>query len=148
MGMATNPVNAVNRGDCIGDNLRFLQVLNDECIGLIRIAPSFGKSETFGRRRESDPDPLDPPLANEGQQSELAVMRRWGIRDEAEGNALQMHYEGTIETASDVEWVKATLRRTTATRRRSSWTAARSEATPSRRRADHSGGQFPRPASR
>ena len=114
-GMATHPLNAVNRGDCIGDDLPSLQALNDE-----RIGPSFAKNETFGRRRESEPDPLKPPFAKDEEQSAPAFKRRWGIRDASEGNASQVHYEGTIAPPATSGGVKATLRRTTAIRRRSS----------------------------
>ena len=41
--MADNPLNAVNRGVYISDNLPFLRRLNDGCIDLVCIDPPFGK---------------------------------------------------------------------------------------------------------
>ncbi|MDE2785721.1 MAG: hypothetical protein OXL37_03585 [Chloroflexota bacterium] len=37
--MADNPLNAVNRGVYISDNLPFLQNVNDKCIDLVCIDP-------------------------------------------------------------------------------------------------------------
>ena len=48
--MADNPLNAVNRGVYISDNLPFLQSLNDECVDLICIDPPFANYETFGQK--------------------------------------------------------------------------------------------------
>ena len=52
--MADNPLNAVNRGVYISDNLPFLQSLNDECIDLVCIDPPFAKNETFGRKNRQE----------------------------------------------------------------------------------------------
>ena len=41
--MPDNPLNAVNRGVYISDNLPFLKGLNDGCIDLVCIDPPFGK---------------------------------------------------------------------------------------------------------
>ena len=85
--MQTNPVNAVNRGVYISDNLPFLQSLNDNCVDLVCIDPPFAKNETFGRKNSKSPDPLKPPLAQEERDTELALLRRWGIRNEATATA-------------------------------------------------------------
>ena len=53
--MADHPMNAVNRGVYISDNLPFLQSLNDECIDLVCIDPPFAKNETFGRKNSKAP---------------------------------------------------------------------------------------------
>ena len=50
--MPDNPLNAVNRGVYISDNLPFLRGLNDGCIDLVCIDPPFAKNETFGRREK------------------------------------------------------------------------------------------------
>ena len=55
--MQTNPVNAVNRGVYISDNLPFLQSLNDNCVNIVCIDPPFAKNETFGRKNSKSPDP-------------------------------------------------------------------------------------------
>ena len=82
--MADNPFNAVNRGVYISDNLPFLQSLNDECIDLVCIDPPFAKNETFGRKNSKAPDPLKPPLSDEEKATEIALLRRWGIANEAD----------------------------------------------------------------
>ena len=93
--MATHPLNAVNRGVYISDNLPFLQALNDECIDLVCIDPPFAKNETFGRKNEKAPDPLKPPLAEQERDTELALLRRWGIRNEADANAVGIDWPAT-----------------------------------------------------
>ena len=80
--MADNPLNAVNRGVYISDNLPFLKSLNDGCVDLVCIDPPFAKNETFGRKNKRDPDPLKPPLTEAERETELALLRRWGIRNE------------------------------------------------------------------
>ena len=77
--MADNPLNAVNRGVYISDNLEFLKRLNDSCIDLVCIDPPFAKNETFGRKNDMVPDPLRPPLTREEERTELALLGRWGI---------------------------------------------------------------------
>lgn len=84
--LTNHPLNAVNRGIYISDNLPFLKSLNDRCINLVCIDPPFAKNETFGRRNEKAPDPLKPPLSDDEKTTELALLRRWGIRNEAEAN--------------------------------------------------------------
>ena len=80
--MSTNPLNAVNRGVYISDDVPFLQSLNDECIDLVCIAPPFAKNETFGRKNSKSPDPLPPPLSPEERQTELDLLARWNIRND------------------------------------------------------------------
>ena len=82
--MADNPLNAVNRGVYISDNLPFIKSLNDECIDLVCIDPPFAKNETFGRKNSKSPDPLKPPLSNEEKATEIALLKRWGISNEQE----------------------------------------------------------------
>ena len=95
--MATewNLLNAVNRGVYISDNLPFLKSLNDECIDLVCIDPPFAKNETFGRKNEKSPDPLKPPLSDEEKETELALLRRWGIRNEQEANDAGIDWPAT-----------------------------------------------------
>ncbi|MDE2787065.1 MAG: DNA methyltransferase [Chloroflexota bacterium] len=85
--MADNPLNAVNRGVYISDNLPFLKSLNDGCIDLVCIDPPFAKNETFGRKNEKSPDPLKPPLTRDEEQAELDLLKRWGINSPAEATA-------------------------------------------------------------
>ena len=80
--MNANQMNAVNRGVYISDNLPFLQSPNDGCIDLVCIDPPFAKNETFGRKNSKAPDPLKPPLSDKEKATELALLRRWGIRNE------------------------------------------------------------------
>ena len=84
--MSDNPLNAVNRGVYISDNLPFLKSLNDGCIDLVCIDPPFAKNETFGRKNSKAPDPLKPPLSKAEKETELALLRRWGIRNEQQAN--------------------------------------------------------------
>ena len=84
--MADNPLNAVNRGVYISDNLPFLKSLNDGCIDLVCIDPPFAKNGTFGRKNSKAPDPLKPPLTEAERETELALLRRWGIRNEQQAN--------------------------------------------------------------
>ena len=93
--MTANPLNAVNRGVYISDNLPFLKSLNDECIDLVCIDPPFAKNETFGRKNEKSPDPLKPPLSDEEQETELALLRRWDIRNEQEANNAGIDWPAT-----------------------------------------------------
>ncbi|MDE2814893.1 MAG: hypothetical protein OXM01_17840 [Gemmatimonadota bacterium] len=85
--MVNNPLNAVNRGVYISDNLPFLQSLNDECVDLVCIDPPFAKNETFGRKNSKSPDPLKPPLSKEERATELALLQRWGISTPAQATA-------------------------------------------------------------
>ena len=89
------PLNAVNRGVYISDNLPFLKSLNDGCIDLVCIDPPFAKNETFGRKNEKSPDPLKPPLSDEEKETELALLRRWGIRNEQEANEAGIDWPAT-----------------------------------------------------
>ena len=84
--MNANPLNAVNRGIYISDNLPFLRSLNDECIDLVCIGPPFVKNEIFGRKDSKSPDPLQPPLSPEERQIELDLPARWNIRNEQQAN--------------------------------------------------------------
>ncbi len=90
-----NPLNAENRGVYISDNLPFLKSLNDECIDLVCIDPPFAKNETFGRKNERSPDPLKPPLSDEEKETEMALLRRWGIRNEQEANDAGIDWPAT-----------------------------------------------------
>ena len=74
--MADHPMNAVNRGVYISDNLPFLQSLNDGCIDLVCIDPPFAKNETFGRKNSKAPDPLKQPLSDEEKATEAALLHR------------------------------------------------------------------------
>ena len=85
--MADNPLNAVNRGVYISDNLPFLKKLNDGCVDLVCIDPPFAKNETFGKKNDKAADPLKPPLTDEERATEMALQRRWGIRDKHEADA-------------------------------------------------------------
>ena len=91
-----HPLNAVNRGVYISDNLPFLKSLNDECIDLVCIDPPFAKNETFGRKNAKSPDPLKPPLSDDEEETELALLRRWGgIRNEQEANDAGIDWPAT-----------------------------------------------------
>lgn len=80
--MPDNPLNAVNRGVYISDNLPFLRRLNDGCIDLVCIDPPFDKNETFGRREgDKKPDLLKPPLSEDERRIERGLLQRWGIRN-------------------------------------------------------------------
>ena len=94
-GMSSNPLNAVNRGVYIADNLPFLQSLNDECVDLVCIDPPFAKNETFGRKNAKDKDPLKPPLSKEERATELALLRRWGINSPADATAKGINWPET-----------------------------------------------------
>ena len=85
--MSSHPLNAVNRGVYISDNLPFLQSLNDECVDLVCIDPPFAKNETFGRKNAKSPDPLKPPLSKAERATELALLKRWGISTPAQATA-------------------------------------------------------------
>ena len=110
--MNANPLNAVNRGVYISDNLPFLQSLNDECIDLVCIDPPFAKNETFGRKNAKAPDPLKPPLGDDEKATELALLRRWGIRNERDAAKAGIDWPETryrdIWSWQDVheEWLK------------------------------------------
>ena len=93
--MADHPLNAVNRGVYISDNLPFLQRLNDGCVDLVCIDPPFAKNETFGRKNAKSPDPLKPPLSDEENATELALLRRWGIRNERDANEAGIDWPAT-----------------------------------------------------
>ena len=111
--MADNPLNAVNRGVYISDNLDFLKALSDCCIDLVCIDPPFAKNETFGRKNAKSPDPLKPPLTKEESNTELALLRRWGIRNERDADRAgidwpETRYKDIWSWQNDVheEWVK------------------------------------------
>ncbi len=110
--MDVNPLNAINRGVYISDNLPFLQSLNDECIDLVCIDPPFAKNETFGRKNAKAPDPLKPPLSDAEKATELALLRRWGIRNERDAAKAGIDWPETryrdIWSWQDVheEWLK------------------------------------------
>ena len=79
--------NAVNRGVYVSDNLPFLRSLNDECVDLVCIDPPFAKNETFGKRRETERDPLRPPLTDAEREIELRLLQSWGIRSQRDAEA-------------------------------------------------------------
>ncbi len=79
--------NAVNRGVYISDNLPFLRSLNDECVDLVCIDPPFAKNETFGKRRDTDRDPLRPPLTDAEREIELRLLQSWGIHSQRDADA-------------------------------------------------------------
>ena len=93
--MADNPLNAVNRGVYISDNLPFLQSLNDGCVDLVCIDPPFAKNETFGRKNSKAPDPLKPPLSDEEKATEVALLQRWGISNEQDATAAGIDWPET-----------------------------------------------------
>ena len=93
--MADNPLNAVNRGVYISDNLPFLKELNDGCIDLVCIDPPFAKNETFGRKNEKAPDPLKPPLSDEERRIESGLLRRWGIHNPEQARAAGIDWPET-----------------------------------------------------
>ena len=72
--------NAINRGVYIADNLPFLKSLNDECIDLVCIDPPFAKNETFTGER------LKPPLTQEEKETELRLLKRWGIENKTDAD--------------------------------------------------------------
>lgn len=111
--MADNPLNAVNRGVYVSDNLPFLKSLNDGCIDLVCIDPPFAKNETFGRKNAKSPDPLKPSLSDEERNTEWALLRRWGIRNErdAENAGIdwpETRYKDIWSWEKDIheDWVK------------------------------------------
>ena len=110
--MADHPLNAVNRGVYISDNLPFLKTLNDECIDLVCIDPPFAKNETFGRKNSGSPDPLKPPLTEPERKTELALLRRWGIRNDQDAAKAGIDWPETrykdIWSWQDIheEWLK------------------------------------------
>ena len=110
--MSTNPLNAVSRGVYISDNLPFLQSLNDGCVDLVCIDPPFAKNETFGRKNAKALDPLKPPLGDDEKATELALLRRWGIRNERDAAKAGIDWPETryrdIWSWQDVheEWLK------------------------------------------
>ncbi len=69
-------LNAVNRGVYIADNLDFLRSLNSETVDLVCIDPPFAKNETFTGDR------LKPPLSDAELETELRLLRSWGITNE------------------------------------------------------------------
>ena len=85
--MSSHPLNAVNRGVYISDNLPFLQSLNDGCVDLVCIDPPFAKNETFGRKNAKAKDPMKPPLSKAERATELALLKRWGISTPAQAKA-------------------------------------------------------------
>lgn len=72
-----SPLNAVNRGVYIADNLDFLRGLNDECVHLINIDPPFAKNDTFVKGDEE----LKPRLGEDEKSAERALLEHWQIRD-------------------------------------------------------------------
>ena len=93
--MPDNPLNAVNRGVYISDNLPFLRGLNDGCIDLVCIDPPFAKNETFGRKKDDDPDPLKPPMSTDEKRIEEALLKRWGINNPDEATAAGIDWPAT-----------------------------------------------------
>ena len=110
--MSANPLNAVNRGVYISDNLPFLKSLNDGCIDLVCIDPPFAKNETFGRKNSKAPDPLKPPLSDAEKATELTLLARWDIRNEQDAARAGIDWPETryrdIWSWQDVheEWLK------------------------------------------
>ena len=82
--MPDNPLNAVNRGVYISDNLPFLRSLNDGCIDLVCIDAPFGKKQTFEGK-------LKPLLSIDERRIEQDMMANWGVYDAA------MAYEAGLE---------------------------------------------------
>ena len=107
-----NELNAINRSVYISDNLAFLKSLNTGTIDLICIAPPFSKNETFGKKNAKAPDPLKPPLTEAEREIELALLRRWGIRNEQDAAKAGIDWPETrykdIWSWQDVheEWLK------------------------------------------
>ncbi len=93
--MPDNPLNAVNRGVYISDNLPFLRRLNDGCIDLVCIDPPFAKNETFGRKKDDDPDPLKPEMDADEKRIEEGLLKRWGINTPDEATAAGIDWPET-----------------------------------------------------
>ena len=111
--MVSNPLNAVNRGVYISDNLPFLQSLNDECVDLVCIDPPFAKNDTFGQKNAKSADPLKPPLTEAELKTERDLLKRWGITnqrqaDEANVQLPQTAYKDIWSWEKDVheDWHK------------------------------------------
>ena len=85
--MSSNPLNAINHGVYIADNLPFLKSLNDEDVDLVCIDPPFAKNKTFGRKNAKSPDPLKPLLSDAERATELALLQRRGINSPADATA-------------------------------------------------------------
>ena len=91
----SHPFNAVNRGVYISDNLPFLQSLNSETVDLVCIDPPFAKNETFGKKNPRDKDPLKPPLTPQEGETELRLLRSWGINDERDADEAAINWPET-----------------------------------------------------
>ncbi len=96
--MPDNPLNAVNRGVYISDNLPFLKGLNDGCIDLVCIDPPFGKKQTFEGK-------LKPPLSVDERCIEQDMMASWGVYDAATAYEAGLEYpdqSGTTARFRDI----------------------------------------------
>ena len=96
--MTANPLNAVNRGVYISDNLPFLRSLNNECIDLVCIDPPFGKKQTFEGK-------LKPPLSADERRIERELMESWGVYDAATAYEAGLEYpdqSGTTAKFRDI----------------------------------------------
>ena len=96
--MPDNPLNAVNRGVYISDNLPFLRSVNDECIDLVCIDPPFGKKQTFEGT-------LKPPLSADERRIEQDMMASWGVYDAATAYEAGLEYpdqSGTTAKFRDI----------------------------------------------
>ena len=96
--MTANPLNAVNRGVYISDNLPFLKSLNDECIDLVCIDPPFGKKQTFEGK-------LKPPLSADERRIEQDMMASWEVYDAATAYEAGLEYpdqSGTTAKFRDI----------------------------------------------
>lgn len=96
--MNANPLNAVNRGVYISDNLPFLQSLNDGCVDLVCIDPPFGKKQTFEGK-------LKPPLSVDERRIERELMESWGVYDAATAYEAGLEYpdqSGTTAKFRDI----------------------------------------------
>lgn len=96
--MNANPLNAVNRGVYISDNLPFLKSLNDRCVDLVCIDPPFGKKQTFEGK-------LKPPLSEDERRIERELMESWDVYDAATAYEAGLEYpdqSGTTAKFRDI----------------------------------------------
>ena len=95
MAERVNPFNGINRGVYIADNLAFLRGINNASVDLVCIDPPFAKNETFGKKKPSDKDPLNPPLSEAERENELRLLRSWGITTPEEAAAKEINWPET-----------------------------------------------------
>ena len=60
--VAGNPLNPINHGVYISDNLPFLRSLNRSYVDLVSKSFPFAKNETFDPKNAKSPDPPKPTL--------------------------------------------------------------------------------------